>query len=86
MTFSIRTIGEVVQLSVTENNVICTLKLGKSHDIFTKGEDINGLAERIAYSYRTLNGAGDIGKDFLKSIRSDLIKRSDSNKTPDPES
>ena len=75
MEFSIRTHGDKAEMHVTEDGVTCTIKLGKSHEIVTKGEDENGLAERIAYSHRILFGQGASGKDYLKLIKKDLIER-----------
>ena len=74
MTFSIRTKGKTHTLEVVEEDVTCVLTLGTTHEIVTKGDDINELANRISYSYRTQYGQGTHGKEFLKAIRYDLNK------------
>lgn len=74
MDFAIRTKGETHTLEVVENDVTCTLVLGKTHDIDTKGNDEAELANRISYSYRNIIGQSLVGKDFLKAIKQDLLK------------
>lgn len=72
MKISITSKREIFSLEATEDNVTSTLTLGKSHDIITKGEDVNGLANRISRAYRDNVGKNITGRDFLKCIRADL--------------
>ena len=74
MKYSIRTKGNTHTLEVVEDETVCTLTLGKTHDIVTKGDDPTGLALEISSSYRNSFGKGAVGKEFLKLIKSDLIK------------
>lgn len=75
MRITITTEGRIPTMKVVENGVTCILTLGKSQDIVTKGEDIDGLADRIAYSHRSCFGKNCIGVDYLKLIKADLLKR-----------
>lgn len=72
MKISITSKREVYSLEVTENKVTSTLTLGKSHDIVTKGEDVNDLANIISLSYRNQVGKGATGRELLKLIRAEL--------------
>lgn len=67
--------GRTPTLTVTENNVKCTLTLGKEHEIVTKGEDTRGLAKRIAMSHRLCFGKGYAGKEYLTLIKEHLLER-----------
>jgi len=62
-------------MTVIEDKVTCTLTLGKTHDIITKGEDSKDLANRISRSYRDLAGKGFWGVDYLESIKRDLMDK-----------
>lgn len=74
MKVSVRVIGNTPTIIVEENDVTCTLKLAKAHDIITTGEDTNGLGKRLARSYRDCFGKGCSGKEYLKLIKKNLIE------------
>jgi hypothetical protein len=76
MTYSIRTKGNTHTLEAVEGKVACTLTLAKTHDITTKGDDVDGLADRISRSYRNCVGKNVTGKEFLKLIKQDLAEGS----------
>lgn len=67
--------GGVPTLKVTENKVTCTLTLGKLEEIVTKGNDINGISKKLAYSHRVCFGQNASGIDYLNLIKKDMLER-----------
>jgi hypothetical protein len=72
--------GRTPTMKVTEGKVTCVLTLGKEQEIKTTGEDVNGLAKRIAFSHRTQFGQGYSGMEYLELVKMDLEDRESAKK------